>query len=91
MAGCSTGEEAYSLAILARETMEQLGVSQRREDFRHRYRPRRHSLRRQRLLSREHRRRRFAPLARPNTFTRKTTISRSPAAFGKWWCSPSTT
>ena len=27
VAGCSTGEEAYSLAILARETMEQLGVS----------------------------------------------------------------
>ena len=27
VAGCSTGEEAYSLAILARETMELLGLS----------------------------------------------------------------
>lgn len=27
VAGCSTGEEAYTLAILAREVMEQLGIS----------------------------------------------------------------
>jgi two-component system CheB/CheR fusion protein len=38
VAGCSTGEEAYSLAILARETMELLGLSAM-SSLCHRYRP----------------------------------------------------
>ena len=82
--GCSTGEEAYSIAILLQERMEDLKAEFQAADVRHRYRPPSHRSRPRRRLPRQHRRRRLAgatgPLFRPGDRMAAPTASTKPSA-----------
>ena len=61
--GCSTGEEAYSIAILLQEQVEALQDELQAAGVRHRHRQHGHRPRSPRHLPRQHRRRRLAGAA----------------------------
>ncbi len=90
VAGCSTGEEAYSLAIVFREAAGAPAATGPlfAADLRHRPRPGCHRPGSPGHLSGQHRRRRLGRAADGASSSRMATAIASARKSARWWCSP---